>query len=697
MTRVKPGEGGWILTQHERAKQPWGPYLNHLLEVEEVWKCEFEVQSDIDTPKLEFKQPTEGRAIIKKMNEMLSLNADKRYIVTRFSNKDEEKKTCDRLERFCYAYENDLRETTGENIYALAGTLALLRGIAAIHTVYEQNAEHPMVRQKLYDPMEYFPVYGDNGIAWFTVEKWMTRWQLIEFFESMSPKDIEKLETEGMPDFKTAVDDKGHPYDADLEEELQVIQYWNWDWMGWSVGDQLISTWNHKWNRMTLREGRLEAAPFKDFRWRQEPFIGPITNALKLKAAATSKAVNAVEAQYWPRLLTKSDDGEIIVIPSTPTVNETTNIGPGGEVTVLNPHPNQDSLKVLIDLLSNDIAKMTLPDPAWTSSTGDESGFRASLTLNQIKGGVADTRRQLEMLFGLAMGDMLWMHEHYAPDGGWEYAMLEPDGKARIQTITADDIGKHQKVSVQITPSLPQDLLQMITTLLQMVTRDPITGERLFSVDAAKQAVGLADVIGDNSQDKEQIDWDMLLAKDPEMQQLDLQYKKARYEGKIRDMKKEIARVERREMRRDVARTAKDIEEGLTEDIVLPAEILGDAQKLQQFTMLVTQQGMMPQAALDAMQDGMPLGMPGEPVAAGQAMGGAQPGSFSPETMDVMSMLGIQQPPTPNGFEGYEGINPMAQPPEMMGSQPRRVLDQPQLQVENAEELLRRGAKPPAK
>lgn len=689
MTKIEPGEGAWISSQHERAKRPWNTYIQHMAEVEEVWQASFEVISDLDTPQLEFKQPTEGRAIIKKMNEMLSLNADKRTSVARFSNNEIEKRKCDQLERFLAAYQNDLAERLGYDIFALSGTMLLIRGKKGMHTTYKQDAEHPKIRVKYMDPCQYFPVYGDNGISWFTYEEWMYRWQLIEFFENLGEKELDMLEM--VPNLKVEFDDKGREYEADLDEMVQLIQYWNWDWSAWSIGNQLIAKHHHKWGRMTLREAKLEATLFEDPRWQQEPFIGPIVDALKMKAAATSKAANAAEAYYYPRVLTKSAEGEIIIMDSTPTAGDTTQIGADGEVIVLNPHANQEQLKVLIDLLNNDIQKMTLPDPAWTSSVGDESGFRASLTLNQIKGGVADVRRSAETCDGLVLGDVLWMHERYAPKGGWEIAMLEPDGKNRIQSITKDDIGKHQKVTVKITPALPQDMLQMITNRNLLIARDPVTGMVNTDIETANDLTGLSEIIGDTTQAQERRERDFLLTQDEETRALYAENLKVQNANWIREMKRNVERYERIEQKRELKKASREIEQGLTEDIVLPSEIANDPQQLQQFVQLVSQ-GMTPQAALDALEDGMPLGMPGEMVTEGGTAPGRE-GNFSPETQNVLGMLFGQQ--QPNGLTGYEGVNPMAGPAAMMGAQPRRVVDQPQVEVENIDELQQRGALPP--
>jgi hypothetical protein len=692
MTKVEPLSGDWIFEHHLHASKPWEEYLTHIADVEEVWQGQFTIKSDLDTPELEIKQPAEGRAIIKKMNEMLSIRADKRYSVARFTNSEQEQRDCDRLERMCYAYENELFTTTQSDTFALAGTLMLIRGKVGLQTVYERKAHTPKIRIKTWDPAEYFPVYSDDGISWFTTEQWMYRWELIDFFGNLTDKEVEKLAN--LPDLTKGRDEDGKEYDIDLDEQVQVLQYWNEDWMAWTVEDTLIQKYEHGYGRMTLREARLSATPFKNKRWSQEPFIGPIVDALKMKASLTSKAANSVEAYYYPYVLVQNENGEVEVFPSQSMVDNPVPMAKDSQVTILNPHSNQGELKVLIDLLDNDIAKTSVPDPAWSMSSGEESGFSKSLTLNQIKDSVADVRNQAEMCYGLTMGDVLWMHQKYAPSGGWEYTMVEPDGKARIQTITAEDIGNHQKVKVKITPALPQDLLQMFTMRDMATKRDPMTGMMLMSPETANDVIGLSDVIGDITQDKERIERDYLLMKDPETQAIYTQSLKVKNSSWIRQMKKEIEQTERKDMRRDVAHTQKAIEQGLTDDIVIPAEVLADPNKLMQMAQLMLQ-GQTAQMALDAVQQGMPLGMPGEPVAEGMAGQPQAQAPVSPETQAFMQQfMGGQEP---NGFTGYEGVNPEAAPAAMMGAQPRPGLDQAALDIEAAQTLERRGAKQPAR
>jgi len=694
MSKVQPQDGAWMKEHFEYAYRPCEENVLHMSEVEEVWRGQFTIKSGVDTPELEIKQPAEGRAIITKMNQMLSIRANKGYSVARFSSSEQEQRACDRLERFLYAYENELFTRTQNDTFALAGTLMLIRGKVGLQTLYERKAQSPKVRVRIWDPAEYFPVYGDDGISWFMTEEWMCRWELLDFFGNLSEKEIEKLDN--FPNLEKATDQYGREFEADLNEQVRVHQYWNEAWMAWSIEDTLVQKYEHGYGKLTLREAKLGATPFKNMRWKQEPFIGPIVDSLKLKAKLTSEAANAMEAYYAPWILTKSDNGEVMVVPTMSAIGETIPIGKDGEVIVLNPHPNQGELKVLIDLLNNDIAKTTLPDPAWSTSVGDESGFRASLTLNQIKDSVADVRNQAEMCYALVLGDVLWMHEKYAPEGGWPYAILEPNGKSRIQSVTAEDIGEHQKVTVRITPALPQDLLQMVTVRDMLTKRDEMTGMMLTSPETANDITGISDVIGDVTQDNERREWDYLLTQDPEAKDLHMRSIKAKNAARLREMEKTVEREEKKAMKRDVVRTMKDIEEGLTEDIVLPAEILADPMKLNQFVALITQQGMMPQDALNAMQEGMPLGMPGEMVAEGMA--GQQPGA-SPEIDAVMAQLMGQQPqqPQPNGFTGYEGVNPMVAPAAMMGAMPRTALDRPALQVEAVETMERRGAKPPAR
>lgn len=690
MTNIMPRSGSWIDERHNHAAGQWGNYLAHLEEVEDVWRGQFTIKADLDTPELEIKQPSEGRSIIKKMNEMLSIRADKRYNVVRFSNNDQEKKICDRLERFCHAYENELATRTGQDVFAMAGILTLLRGKCGMQTIFEKNAKSPQVRVKLWDPMEYFPVYSDDGIDWFTTEEWMFRWQLVDFFDALSERQTARLLKDGgrIPNMRKTKDGE----EADLNEQVRVIQYWNDEWMAWALDGHMVERYKHGYGWMTLREAKINATPFKDKRWSQEAFFGPVVDALKMKAKLTSKIATSVEAFYYPHILARSESGEIEVFNPIAMPGDVQPIGKDGSIEVLNPQSNQGEIRALMDLLNNDIAKGTITDVAWNTEMGSESGFRANLALNLIKDSVADVRHELEKMFGWVAGDVLRMHKKYAPEGGWEYSILEPEGKHRIQKITADDIGDHQRVRVTITPALPQDLLQMATTKAQLTARDPLTGEYFMHPDVADRILGIEDVIGDMTEATNKKELDLLFSQDEEMKMLRLQSLKTKYAGQIREMQKQTEREQKKQQKRDMAAALRDAENGLNEDIVVPSEIASDPQKMQQYAQLIAQ-GKLPLQALEAVKSGMPMGMPGEQSFEGQIPGQEQ--EIPADVQEVMAQLMGQQP-QPDGMTGYDnGINPMVMPSAMQGALPRPALDQDQLFIEQAEEAERRGALPP--
>lgn len=682
--RFKSGEGHDLITLHERSVQNWGEYINHVKDTEKVWKGNYSVNSDIADPELEIAEPSEARAIIKKMMEMIAIRAKKRYEVVRFSNSQNERQTADKLERFCSAYKAEQRKITQVDLDRMACWLFLQRGRVGIQSLYQKNAKHPKVRQRVFDGLEYFPVYGDNGIDYFTTEKYMSRHALISFFENMDKKALSKLEDASAIMYMLKYDEEGS--EIDVNTEVRVIEYWDDTYTSWAVGSHLISTTKHDFGEVTLREAKLGATPLSDNRWSCEPFLGPIINDLKMKASLHSKLANAIEAFFYPYVLVENRDGKLNAFPANSVPLAGIDIAPGTDVKVVNATSNDAELKALIDIISNNIDKNTITDVAWNTSLGEESGFRANLALGLIQDSIADVRDQLEQMFGLSMGDVLMLHERFAPEGGWDYTMLDPSGRHLVQSITAEEIGVHQEVNVTIKPAVPQDLVQMVTIYNQLGQRDPVSGKKVFPDEIRLEMSGLADVIGDMTRFNEELERSELYENDEEVAMLRMESLKAKYYPEIRDMEKQISSMENKRMKSDAARAEREIEKGMSDDLVVPAEVLQDPNKLTQLAQMISQ-GQLPQHALEVVKQGLPMGAPGEPVAQGGI-----PENVSPETMALMQQMGIQGP---DGLTGYEGMNPEMAPAAVQGAQPRRVVDQPNVEVEGLQEEFDRGALPP--
>ena len=673
--------GDAILLAHEQNVQQWAGYLAHAQEVEDVWKGLYDVPSAIADSDLEIAEPSQAKAIIKKMMEMIAIRSTQSFEVVRYSNSDQERKIADKLERFCKAYKNELYKVTQKDVFRRAAWSFLMRGRVGLHTVYEKNAKHPSVRVRLYDGMDYFPMYGDDGIEWFTTERYVHRWELTSFFDNLSDKALKNISVP--PDLR--YDDEGN--ELNPAHLLRVIEYWDDNRMAWCVEDHKVQEIQHDYGMITLREARLGDTALSDKRWECEPFIGPVLNDLKMDAALTSKLANAIEAYFFPWVLFKDANGNLISLPSNQVPPGGIPVAPDTKVEVVNATANVTELKALKDILQNNVDKNTITNVAWNTQMGEESGFRANLALGLIQDSVADVRDQLEKCFGLVMGDVLALHKMYAPDGGWEYTMIEPGGRHLVQNVTEEDIGVHQEVKVTIKPAVPQDIVQMVTIYNQLGGPDPATGLPTIPPEARLRLSGLSDVIGDMTGFNEELERYMLGLMDDEVKQLNLMALKAKYYPEISEKQRQIESMERKRTKRETDRAEREIEKGMTDDMVIPAEILTDAAKMQQLVDLIAR-GQLPQHALEVVRQGMPLGAPGSPIMGEQGM----PENMSPETMNIMSQLGYEMP---TGLTGYEGMMPEVAPAAMQGAQPRRVVDQAAVQQESIERSIDRGALPP--
>ena len=677
MLKTLTGEA--IYTVHEQNVAMYDQYIAHVLEVEEVWKAEYDVPSAIVDPDVEIANPAQAKALIGKMMKMVGIRAETHSEVVRYSNSDQERKIADKLERFCQAYKNELYKVTNVDVFRRALWLFLMRGRVGMHTIYQECASHPKVRVKIYDPTTYFPVYGDDGIEFFTREYYKYRWELAAFFQSLSDETIKDGDI-SLPDWANL-----DAEEFDTTEEVKVIEYWDKDKMGWCVEDTLVQTVDLDYGMLTLREARLGDTPLNDKRWECEPFIGAVISQIKLDAALTSKIANAIEAYFFPYVMFVDKKDRLISLPS----NE---VGVGGipvhadtDVKVVNATSNIQEIKALRDVLKSDIDKSTITETGWNTNVGDESGFRYNLSLEQVKDDISDVRDQVQRMFGSVMGDVLYLHKLFAPTGGWEYTMLEPSGRHLVQKVTEEDIGVHQEVIVTIKAAVPQDVVQMVTIYNNLAAPDPVTGLPEIPTETRMRMSGLDGVIGDMTRFKEEKERQMLFAMDEEAKQIQLEALKAKYSGELDDMKKQVDSMEKKKQRKEQRRVEREIEEGISEDVVVPAEILMDPAKLQQLGQLIAS-GNLPRHALEIVLQGAPLGFPGEEAQQ------FDPNNLSPETMEIMQQMGVEMP---NGLTGYEGMDPSVMPPQMQGAMPRQALDRDQVAIEAMEQDIDRAALPP--
>src|SRR5690606_38099421 len=106
---------------------------------------------------------------------------------------------------------------------------------------------------------------------------------------------------------------------------------------------------------------------------------------------------------------------------------------------------------------------------------------------------------------------------------------------------------------------------------------------------------------------------------DEETKLLEIARIKAEHQHELDEWRRVIEKADNAQARREEKRVERDIERGLSRDVIVPAEIAADAMAMYQYASLV-EQGMTPDVALQMVQEGgLPLGVPGEQVLGAEA------------------------------------------------------------------------------
>ena len=673
-----------LYEKHRYARQLYSEARGFMTEVEEVWKGEFGLPSGVEDSPLQIVRPSDGYTLIDKMEKLIAVRSDQRINVLPYSDSMDEAKRVDKLDRFLRAHDAEEARVSQQNWRRSLVSMALLRGRAAVHTLYMPEQNEVKVRRLVLDPMEYSPVMGMSGVEWFTIEKRMKKWELFDYFKSLS---FDMLEQMDIPD----------EHDPKLfgQDEITIVQYWDKDQFAWAVVGggggyaHKVQSDEHGYGMVTLREVRLGSKPLNDPRWNSMPFLGPVMEDIKQKAILETKMATGVEMAYFPLILFKDPNNGISRFDPYAPPGSIQHLSPEAEIQQFNVQPNHQVLELLRSTFQQKISKGTLSELAWATEINNPSGFATNQVLSILKDDLADIRDGIEQCFGLVYGDVLRLHELFAPAEGWEYPMKKPSGGAVLERIRPEDIDGHHRVDVAINVALPQDTVQK-GTIFNLLYQPGPDGKYRIDWETALQLSGLADDIEDHEGMRRRIEWYWAKQNDEELAALDIARIKADYAREIEASKREVEKDARRQERLETTRTARDVERGLSDDVVIPAEIASDPQKLQQLVQMALQ-GMPLKDALAALeQSGLPLGVPGMPPQEEQP-----PGQMSPETMQIMQALGGSG--QPDAFTGYEGVSPAAMPPAMAGALPRQSLDRDRVAIEQVERDQRRGALPPPK
>lgn len=691
MTSIEPKDNAWVEEAHLSAKWGHAEEAAHQLEVEQVFRGDFFKPKETEpegTQQMELVRSSLGATLVRKLVQMIGTNAR----VTRAVDQDGTEasaRRADKLERMLRGWDNSVTRFERAPAYHMGEYMGILRGRAGLRALYKPGVAYPQIRREVLDPLSYFPVYGNDGIDWYTIERWMTRWELQQYFDGISDED--KMRKNIQPPDWDAMDDPPDRYDL-----LQVVEYWNEDWMAWTIygSKDLVAVQKHGMGRITLREFMFNASPLDDFRWQTEPFLGPIVDHLKALGSLQSKLATAIELFLYPVILALSDTGQAISL-SPDNVGSAIPVNPDFKPIEFRPSINESMLQQYREMLMDEIGKSTLTNQAFVQDMpkSNVSGFAVQQFLSSQTDQIVNYRASAEQVIADHEGDVLYLLEKYCPADGWEFATESQDSKRRkTERLYAEDIGGKYGLKIAIKVSSPQDLLQKVTIYNQLVAPDPVTQLPQFPPKVARELSRLNDDLLDQGAFLREQEWELLYRQDQEMQQLRLQAAKAEYAPEIAEMDKKVRIARRKKQRRDARIAASDIERGDSEDLVLPAEIKGDVQAISAYLNMI-QQGSTPEDALAAVLSGSPM--------MGQMSGApAMPGQSALETDAIIeAMFGAPQggmpiEAQPNGMTGYGGIAPAALPPASQGAVPRQTQDSAEVAVEQMKQGIRRGALP---
>lgn len=680
--------------RHKYGTSLYSEWRDFAKEVERVYKGDFG-PSDPASGSLEIVRPSEGYAITHKFLRMLSLRSHISYESVRQNDTQKEMERCDRIERVVRGYYTEHRFITQRNVHRDAVFFALLRGRGAIQTLYDPSAQLK-IRQEALDPFEYFPVYGKEGPRWFTTERYMRRMELWDYFAGLTD---EQLDNVNLPDIwydPDENDDYKTPWDW-----IPVIEYWDDTWFGWKVQDTLVSVEEHGYGFVPLAEIRLNSTPLDEERWANMALIGAAVEDLKHMATLKSKMATGVEQFYFPRMYYQDVDGNMHVADANTPVGTFGEVSPEFKPIVLNPNVNHEALQLLMSNLQAAIGNTTINPVVFnTDLSNTPSGFSVSQFLSIVKDDLADYVDGIQSGLSVAASHLLQLMYAKADEqegGKWSFPVEGGVGRKSMESVTAEDLDGHFRVNVGLRVDLPQDTLQKSAIFNQIFQTDPQTGRPRVDFETAVELSGLDYSIEDIAAMKKRIDYEYLKNVDEETKLLEIARIKAEHQHELDEWRRVIEKADNAQARREEKRVERDIERGLSRDVIVPAEIAADAMAMYQYASLV-EQGMTPDAALQmVLEGGPPMGVPGEQMLGAEA---GPPPEEDPELAAlIQSLFGADTqtaPPLdlPDGFTGYEGIDPQVLPAPMQGAMPRQQMDQARLAIENNDDLMSRGGLP---
>jgi len=383
----------YILEQHAFASDQYADAIALSEEVEGLFKNNYGIPNDGDSTHANapsINKPAKARAILDKFLTLLSVRAAHKLSVIPKDNGPEEQAACSKIERWLSGYQRAYQMETKRNPWRDAAWWYLFRGRGCLETRVDTslvNTERQFIRTLAPDPNTVFPVWGENGIGYYTKSYSRYAWDIAkETDRRKGGKKKNKWQSVELPD--------------DENEQVTIVEFWDDEYCGAVVGEKLLYTNQHKYGCVPLSEGHCMDTPLADMEWSYQSVLAPIMDTIKQQYALASKMAAGVDLFYWPVILCVMDDGRVLAYDGG-TVSAAQIPAGVKSVQVITPTPNQSVLAQLMAWYKSDEQLGGIPDIAWGAEpTSLQSGFAIGQVLGQVKDKIADKKEALEMMYG---------------------------------------------------------------------------------------------------------------------------------------------------------------------------------------------------------------------------------------------------------------------------------------------------------
>lgn len=403
-----------IERRHKFAQGLYAEAISQSQEVEKLFTADFAIPADrADATKgadIKVIQPAQARAIVEKFITLNSAQARQKKTVLPKDNGLEEQEKCSLIEQWLHAYQRGYVFETKKNPWRDDAFWYYFRGRSYLEARFDPSfigkGKLPF-RTLTPDPNTVFPVWGEDGIGYYT--KCYTRyaWDLQQEYERRRKGD-KKYRWQPL-----ALGEKDEE-----NEEVEIVEYWDDEHCGALVNGELAYLREHEYGCVPLAEARCMDTPLASMEWAFQSVLAPVMNSLKNEYALAAKMAEGANLMYWPKIIVTTSDGRVYVYDlGTIGVDQ---IPPGAQkVDVVTPTPNAAVLAQSMAWFQGDVSRGTLPNIAWGNEPQSlESGFAINQVLNQVRDKIEDKKLNLELQYGQHDGHILKLVEKFGAGTG---------------------------------------------------------------------------------------------------------------------------------------------------------------------------------------------------------------------------------------------------------------------------------------